>query len=129
MPAQAYPLPLPGLKILLAGVDRTGEVEKQTLDIRLLLGNQVSTAAFSMKTPEVWRGGAQPHPVVGQSIAIQTQASPGAAFTTLFAGTIQAVADKRIGYKTVGWDLSCVDHTHQLTRVLVNAVYQNQLAS
>lgn len=129
---QNYPLPLPGLRLWVNGVDRTatGEVASSTVAIHHILGQQVDTATFRLIPPGTWRavGGSQPQ--VGQAVLIEIQngasqipSVPGAPFNGDFGGSISAVNEIKLAPGRVAWDVSCVDYTNLLARVLVNTNY------
>lgn len=143
--ASTYPLSLPSLQLLIAGVDRTAEVMSRTLRVRAQLGALVDQASFSLKSPESWRptlvryddgttGGASTtivgtKPSVGQPVAISIKTSPTASWQIVYSGQISRVGERKIAHKTVSWQVECVDNTHLLTRLLVVRNYQNMIVS
>src|SRR5574337_2062058 len=124
-----YPLPLPAFQLLIAGVDYTAVVMAKTLTVHQILGQQVDTCAFSIKSPESWRAAAVAKPTVGQSVAVSVQTGTGGTFVRVFTGQISNVGETRIANRTVRWDVDCVDNSHVLTRILVIRNYQNMLVS
>lgn len=122
-----YPLSLPTVRLKISGIDRTarGELLAGTLTIRNTLGNQIDTCSFSLKAPESWRGTSSPgRPVVGQDVTVEVQ-DGNSGYELRFGGTVSSVLDARVGFKTVRWDVECVDYTSLLNRILVTKVYND----
>src|SRR5574337_217046 len=124
-----YPLALPALQLLVGGIDYTAVVMAKTLTVHQILGQQVDTCAFSVKSPESWRAAAVAKPTVGQSVAVSVQTGTGGAFVRVFTGQISNVGETRIANRTVRWDVDCVDNSHVLRRNLVIRNYQILLVS
>lgn len=124
-----YPLDLPSLQVTIASVDVTAYVLARTLVTHAVLGPQVDSCAFGLKAPESYRAGSLTKPSVGQSVQVLIKTSPSASFSPIYTGIISRVGEVKMAYKTVRWNIECVDNTHLLTRLLVVQNYQNQLVS
>jgi hypothetical protein len=123
--ATTYPLPLPSVRVWVAGVDRTatGEVMASTIQVRQILGAQVDSASFSLFPPSSWRTAGGSLPTVGQSVLIEVQNGTGQPFVARFGGSISHVTQVKVGPGAARWDIQCVDYTNLLAQILVNKTY------
>lgn len=126
MAAPTYPLPLATFRLTIDGTDQTTNLIARSLRVTRVLGAQVDQCIFSIKSPERYRGSAITTPQVGQEVTVEIKTSPSAAYERVFGGSIARVGETKIGYKTVKWDLACVDGTAKLLRALVNKKYLDQ---
>lgn len=100
----------------------------ETLSIKDIAGPLVNTATFRLKAPESYRSGSLSRPSVGQLIDISVKQGSGA-YELIFSGYILRCNETKIAYKTMAWDISCVDHTSLLNRIFVNEIYTGKTIS
>lgn len=101
--------------LLIAGVERIGDLERNQLDIQKALTYQIDTCSFSVK-------GAQP--TEGEEVIVEEGG------TRFFAGIINVVElDRIFPDKSIKvWRVDCDDYTSLLDRRLVVETYENMTA-
>lgn len=104
----------PNYELIIAGVDRTNDLEFQTLTIDDIINEQANTASFGMS--DLHDLGA---PSEGQLVQIFVND------IKFFSGYVTEAKYNTIGPGVDRYDIDCIDHTRDLDRRRIAATYQN----
>lgn len=104
------------ITILIESVDRTSDVEKQSISSNQSLSKEPSTFSFTIK-------GEKTQPQMGDSILIQEDSE------NIFQGTIVEKHANTIGNVMTSYDYLCLDGYFQLDRRLVSKAYNDTTAN
>ena len=103
------------VQLKIAGVDRTSKINWNSLRKSDVLNDKVDTLSFSIN-----KYGSQTYfPNAGESVELIIDGA------TDYKGLILTVNKQSEGHSIVRYEISCVDNSHYLGRILVAETYEN----
>ena len=105
------------ITVKIDNVDKTNQIEQSSLSVTQKLNSEVDTASFLVRKA----GSKTLIPAYGDDVQILDGS------TKIFGGTILTVIESPVaGANGVLYQVSCVDYTYEMDRILASKIYENQ---